>query len=51
MVYLFNSIVSRFPTIDTKLGFDRKVGKLNKKEVYEKIPIDLRKYIYSNERE
>jgi hypothetical protein len=51
MVYLFNSIVSRFPTIDTKLGFDRKVGKLNKKEVYEKIPEDLRKFIHSNDKE
>jgi hypothetical protein len=33
------------------LGFDRKVGKLNKKEVYEKIPEDLRKFIYSNNKE
>ncbi len=51
MVNLFNLILSRFPTIDTKLGFDRNVGTLNKKEIYEKIPEELRKFIHSNDKE
>lgn len=46
---LFNLILSRFPEINTKLVLDREVGKLDKTEIYEKIPEELRKFIYSNE--
>ena len=49
MVNLFNLILSRFPTVKTKLSFDKYVGMLEKKVIYEKIPEELRKFIYSNE--
>ena len=48
---LFNLILSRFPEINTKLVLDREVGKLDKTEICEKIPEELRKFIHSNDKE
>ena len=48
---LFNLILSRFPEINTKLVLDREVGKLDKTEIYEKLPEELRNHIHSNDKE
>jgi hypothetical protein len=50
-INLFNLILSRFPKINTKLKIDSVVGKLDKKEIYKRIPKELRQYIYSNDKE
>ena len=48
---LFNLILGRFPKINTKLVLDSVISKLDKKEIYKKIPEELNKYIYSNDKE
>ena len=47
---LFNLILSRFPTINTKLIFDKNIRELTKKDIYNRIPTDLRRYIHSNDK-
>ena len=48
---LFNLILGRFPKINTKLIIDSVVGNLDKKEIYKRIPKELRQHIYSNDKE
>ena len=47
---LFNLILSRFPTINTKLILDKNIRELTKKDIYNRIPTDLRRYVYSNDK-
>ncbi len=47
---LFNLILSRFPTINTKLILDKNIRELTKKDIYNRIPTDLRRYIHSNDK-
>ena len=49
MVYLFNSIMSRFSTINTKLNFDKNTIELTKEDIYSRIPNDIKNYVYSND--
>ena len=50
-INLFNLILGRFPKINTKLIIDSVVGNLDKKEIYKRIPKELRQHIYSNDKE
>ena len=50
-VEIYDIALSRFPEIKTKWVLDKNVGLLEKKEIYEKIPEDLRKFIHSNNKE
>ena len=50
-INLFNLILGRFPKINTKLKIDSVVGNLDKKEIYKRIPKELRQHIYSNDKE
>ena len=49
MVYLFNSIMSRFSKINTKLNFDKNTIELTKEDIYSRIPNDIKNYDYSND--
>ena len=50
-VEIYDIALSRFPEIKTKWVLDKNVGLLEKKEIYEKIPEELRKFIHSNDKE
>jgi hypothetical protein len=46
---LFDLTLSRFPTINTKLILDKNTIELTKEDIYNRIPNEIKKYIYSNE--
>ena len=50
MVNLFNLTLSRFPELKTKLSFYENIRELTKKDIYNRIPTDLRRYVYSNDK-
>jgi hypothetical protein len=50
MVNLFNLILSRFPKLKTKLSFYKNIRELTKKDIYNRIPTDLRRYVHSNDK-
>lgn len=50
MVNLFDLILSRFPYMETKLRFYKNIRELTKRDIYNRIPTDLRRYIYSNDK-
>ena len=51
LVQIYDIALSRFPEIKTKWLINRDVAKLKKREIYESIPENLRRYVYSNDEE
>ena len=39
-----------FPFMETKLSFYKNIRELTKKDIYNRIPTDLRRYVHSNDK-
>jgi len=49
-VEIYDIALSRFPEIKTKWVLDKNTIELTKKDIYNRTPTDLRRYIYSNDK-